>query len=402
VGRIVRQFGDSFLARARLTVTQRKVLAALAACQTPAMGYRRWACDACGHQALLPRSCGDRHCPQCQGGARQRWLEQRRAELLPVDYYHVVFTTPHELAGIAAAHPRVFYPLLFRAVRETLLEIAGDPRHLGARLGGLMVLHTWGQTLQLHPHLHVIVPGGGLSLDGREWVSCARGFFLPVKVLSRVLRGKLLAFLHGAYQAGELPFIGGLAPRSAPSAFAAWRKELFAREWNVYCKPPCGSAERVLKYLARYTYRVAISHDRLESITAAGIRFRYQDYARGGRWRSMTLSADEFLRRFAQHILPRGLVRIRAFGDLAGPGRTVRLEQCRQRLRAAGSAPASAPAEEASPPAPDEPPRCPRCPNGSWCLVEERSRPQVPELVERTYVPGALAASAVTWGWDSS
>jgi hypothetical protein len=259
------------------------------------MGYRRWECDACGQEAMLPRSCGDRHCPQCQGGARQRWLEQRKAELLPVDYYHVVFTVPQELAAIAAAHPRLFYSMLFRAVRETLVEVAADPRHLGAKIGGLMVLHTWGQTLQLHPHVHVIVPGGGLSADGQSWVSCQPNYFLCVKVLGRVFRGKLLAFLREAYHAGELPFTGGLAHLVRPSRFAAWRKDLYSREWNVYCQPPCGGADRVLKYLARYTYRVAISNDRLEAVTAEGIRFRYKDYEHGGKWRSMTLSPHEFL-----------------------------------------------------------------------------------------------------------
>jgi hypothetical protein len=217
-----------------------------------------------------------------------------------------------------------------------------------------------------------------------------------------VFRGKLLAFLREAYESAQLPFAGGLAPLAAPAAFATWRKDLYHREWNVYCKPPCGSAERVLKYLARYTHRVAISNDRLESITAEGIRFRYKDYASGGRRRCMTLSADEFLRRFAQHILPRGLVRIRAFGYLAGPQRTARREQCRQVLLAESRAAASRATQEASDPTPDEPPRCPRCHDGAWWLVEERSRPRVPELVERTYVPGGLAALAMAVGWDSS
>jgi hypothetical protein len=402
VGEVLRRFGDEFLGRhaTRLTVTQRKVLASLAACRTPAMGYRRWECDACGHQALLPRSCGDRHCPQCQGSARQRWLNQRRAELLPVDYYHVVFTVPRELAGIAAAHPRQFYTLLFRAVRETLVEVAADGRHLGAKIGGLMVLHTWGQTLQLHPHVHVIVPGGGLTPDGQRWVSCPPKYFLCVKVLGRVFRGKLLAFLRDAYQAGQLPFTGGLAHLAQPARFAAWRKALFRGEWNVYCQPPCGGPERVLKYLARYTYRVAISNDRLEAISHEGIRFRYKDYQNGGDWRSMTLSADEFLRRFAQHILPRGLVRIRSFGYLAGPRRNEQLARCRELISASGTPAATDSQVEKPATETNEPPRCPHCQTGLLVLIEQRPRPRVPELVGLTYQPGGLAG--LTKGWNTS
>lgn len=363
------------------------------------MGYRRWECDSCAHQALLPRSCGDRHCPQCQGSARERWLAQRQKELLPVDYYHVVFTVPHELAALAAAHPRPFYALLFRAVRETLLEVAADQRHLGAKIGGLMVLHTWGQTLQLHPHVHVIVPGGGLSLDGRSWVSSGPKFLLSVKVLGRVFRGKLLAFLRAADAAGQLPFTGGLAHLARPAQFLGWCRKLSGREWNIYCQPPCGGAERVLKYLARYTYRVAISNDRLEASTAEGIRFRYKDYEQGGKSRRMTLTPDEFLRRFSQHILPRGFVRIRAFGFLAGPGRGEQLARCRQLL----AAPAAS--EERSAVTPSaivsaEPPRCPQCPQGRFVLVASRARPRVPELIARTYQAGGLAAPAV--GWDTS
>jgi hypothetical protein len=316
-----------------------------------------------------------------------------------VDYYHVVFTVPHELAAIAAAHPRPYYGMLFRAVRETLLEVAADPRHLGAKIGGQMVLHTWGQTLQLHPHVHVIVPGGGLSPDGRSWVRCRPNFFLSVKVLGRVFRGKLLAFLREAYDAGQLPFTGGLAHLSRPARFFAWRKDLYGREWNIYCQPPCGGAERVLKYLARYTYRVAISNDRLEAITAEGIRFRYKDYERGGKWRRMTLSPDEFLRRFSQHILPRGFVRIRAFGFLAGSGREEQLACCRKLLSATTDSQEMGEVANSAI-EPDEPPRCPHCQKGLLVLVEDRSRPRVPELVARTYQPGGLAAASA--GWNTS
>ena len=241
------------------------------------MGYRRWECESCAHQVVLPRSCGDRHCPQCQGGARCRWLEQRRLELLPVEYFHVVFTVPCQLASLAAAHPRLFYTLLFRALRETLLEVAADSRHLGAQIGGLMVLHTGGQNLLLHPHVHVIVPGGGWTPNGDRWVNCPRGFFLPVKVLSRVFRGKLLAFVKSAQQAQQITFTAGLSHLSNPSTFAAWISGLYQAAWVVSSQPPCGGPEQVLKYLARYTYRVAISNDRLEQMTDTSIRFRYKD-----------------------------------------------------------------------------------------------------------------------------
>jgi hypothetical protein len=253
--------------------------------------------------------------------------------------------------------------------------------------------------LQLHPHVHVIVPGGGLAADGQSWVSCRPKYFLCVKVLGRVFRGKLLAFLRDAYQSGRLPFTGGLAHLAQPARFSVWRGDLHGREWNIYCKPPCGGAERVLKYLARYTYRVAISNDRLETITAEGIRFRYKDYERGGKWRRMTLSPDEFLRRFSQHILPRGFVRIRAFGFLAGPRRGERLARCRELLSAAAGAGESGEVAESTTES-DEPSRCPICRMGLLLLVENRPRPRVPELVARTYRAGGLAAG--TAGWNTS
>jgi Putative transposase/Transposase zinc-binding domain len=281
-------------------VQQRKVLAALAACRTADMGGHVHRCNACGSETPLYNSCGDRHCPQCQAGNRAAWLDARRDELLPVEYFHAVFTVPHELAALAAAHPSIFYNLLFQAVRETLLEIAATPRHLGAEIGGLMVLHTWGQNLELHPHVHVIVPGGGLSPDGTKWISCAPGFFLPVRVLSRLFRGKLLAFLKWEYNRGTLTWTGGLAPLSDPVQFTRLLTAMYQKAWVVYAKAPCGGPEQVLKYLARYTYRVAISNNRIESIDAGQVTFRYKDYAHGHRCRRMTLAADEFIRRFLQ------------------------------------------------------------------------------------------------------
>ena len=282
VGEIIRRYGPGFLQRhgAGLTPTQRKVLASLAACRTRAMGGHLYQCEHCGREVPLYNSCNDRHCPSCQGGKRAEWLDQRQQELLPVEYYQVVFTVPEQLTALAQAQPRVFYELMFQAVRETLLEVAANPAHLGAQLGGHMVLHTWGQMLQLHPHVHVIVPGGGLSPDGQRWVSCPTGFFLPVRVLSEVFRGKLLDALKRAQRAGKLRLTGGLARWSDPEAFAAWLARCYESGWVVYVEPPDGrDPSLAFKYLARYVYRVAISNDRLESIEDGQVTFRYKDYA---------------------------------------------------------------------------------------------------------------------------
>jgi len=279
-------------------------------------------------------------------------------------------------------------------VRETLLEIAAAPRHLGAQIGGLMVLHTWGQTLELHPHVHVIVPGGGLSPDGTRWISCKPGFFLPVRVLSRLFRGKLLGFLRQAYDRGEFTGREGLAPLADPRQFARFLTPLYQKEWVVYAKPPFGGAEQALKYLARYTYRVAISNDRLEALVDGQITFRYKAYAHGHRWRRMTLTAEEFLRRFLQHVLPRGFVRIRSFGFLAHRVRDEQLALCRKLLQA--PAPAALPSSGETPglAVPGEDPhRCPRCGQGILELVSRRLRPRVPELVASTYQPRLFDSS---------
>jgi hypothetical protein len=362
------------------------VLAALGACRTAAMGGHLLRCTACNIQTPVYNSCGNRHCPRCQAGDRAAWLEARRQELLPVQYFHVVFTVPHELAPVATAHPGVFYNILFRAVRETLLEIALNPRHLGADIGGLMVLHTWGQALELHPHIHAIVPAGGLSPDGTRWISCKPGFFLPVRVLSRLLRGKLLAFLRQAHDRGELPWTGGLAGWADPREFARFLSPLYEKEWAVYAKPPFGGAEQSLKYLARYTYRVAISNDRIESLEGGQVTFRYRDYAHGHRWRRMTLTAHEFLRRFVQHVLPRGFVRIRSFGFLANRGREEQLARCRQLLGVAETQ-TEAGNEEVfdSSAAEDETTHCPVCGQGLLLTVCSIPRPRSSELVASTY-----------------
>jgi hypothetical protein len=365
------------------------------------MGGRLYGCTACGATTPLYNSCGDRHCPQCQGEQRAAWFAARQAELLPVEYFHVVFTVPDELNPLAAAHPKCFYNLLFQAVRETLLEVAATPRHLGARIGGQMVLHTWGQTLQLHPHVHVILPGGGLTDDG-HWKACPPGFFLPVKVLSRVFRGKLLALLRHAHESDGLRWTGGLSHLTQPGAFVAFLQPLYEAEWNVYAKPPTGSAEQVLKYLARYTHRVAISNRRIESLTADGqVTFTYKDYAHGSRVQRMTLPADEFLRRFSQHVLPRGFVRLRGFGLLANCARERNLARCREALGIAGGAADSPDAagelpagrEHAPATASETQPRCRHCGQARLRPMASLSRPTVPELVARTYPHAPLDSS---------
>jgi hypothetical protein len=352
------------------------------------MGGHIHRCKACDAETPLYNSCGDRHCPKCQAGNRAAWLAARQQDLLPVEYFHVVLTVPHELAPVAAAHPVVFYNLLFRAVRETLLEVAATPRHLGARIGGLMVLHTWGQTLERHPHVHVIVPGGGLCDNGTRWASCQSGFFLPVAVLSRLLRGKLLAYLRQAYDRGELPWREGLAPLADPQQFARFLTPLYQKDWAVYAKPSFGGVEQSLKYLARYTYRVAISNERIESLEDGQVTFRYKDYAHGHRQRRMTVTAQEFLRRLMLHVLPRGFVRIRSFGFLANRVRDKQLVLCRQLLGVTEPAAATSSAEPAAVPVPDdESLRCPHCGQGVLELVSRTSRPRVSQLVASTYQP---------------
>jgi hypothetical protein len=384
---VIRRHGQAFVARhgSRLTPTQRKALAALAACRTAAMGARRWRCRDCGGERIVYNSCRDRHCPKCQGAQRAAWLERQRRQLLPVQYFHVVFTVPHDLVPLAAAHPRVFYRLLFRAARETLQQVAADPRHLQATIGGLMVLHTWGQNLTLHPHLHVIVPGGGLSADGQRWIDCPRGFFLPVKVLSRVFRGKLLDFLHRTRQTGGLPFRGTLALWNEAASWRRFLSSLYATEWVVYSKPPAAGPDVVLKYLARYTHRVAISNQRIECIADGQVTFRYKDYAQRSRWRRMTLSADEFLRRFLQHILPKGFVRIRSFGLLANRDGGRKLARCRELLAASPPAPCSTEENPAS--EEEDALRCPHCRRGRLRQVGESLRPTAAQLVAATYSP---------------
>lgn len=338
VADIIRAVGDRFVERNRswLHWIHIKVLNAIERCRTAALGGHKDRCSRCGYAAAISyNSCRNRHCPKCQTNARDKWLAQRSEELLPVRYVHVVFTLPHELALLALQNKRLLYGLLFRASAETLLEIAADPKHLGAEIGFLSVLHTWGQNLLAHPHVHCVIPAGGLAPDHSHWIEPRYCFFLPVKVLSRVFRGKFVAGLQRAFAEGKLGFYGTLQPLANPKAFGSFLRTLFRNDWVVYAKPPFGGPEHVLQYLARYTHRVAISNHRLLSFAEGKVTFRWKDYAHGNKKRKMTLSAEEFLRRFLLHVLPRGFVRIRHFGFMANRQRTARIALCRQLLPAA-------------------------------------------------------------------
>jgi hypothetical protein len=351
VADVIRAHGPDLLARygPALAPTQKRVLRDLARCRTAAVGGHLEYCRECGHERPAYNSCRNRHCPKCQGAARAAWLTAQADHLLPVEYYHLVFTLPAELSELARANPTVLYDLLFRAAAATVREVAADPKYLGACPGLLLVLHTWGQTLQLHPHVHGVVTGGGLSCDpgGRidpapRWVPCRPGFFLPVRVLSRVFRGKYLAGLREAHARGRLRLVGRNAPLADPAAVHAFLCPLYRKDWVVYAKPPFGGPARVLQYLARYTHRVAISNHRLEGLAGGRVRFRYKDYADRGRERSMELDAVEFLRRFVQHVLPAGFVKVRHYGLLATRGLRARLAACRRLLLGAWGADASA------------------------------------------------------------
>jgi hypothetical protein len=332
VADVIRKAGNRFRERMPLTWPQSKVLDAITRCRTAALGGHRDQCSSCGHQTISYNSCRNRHCPKCQTNARDQWLRKREQELLPVDYYHLVFSVPHALAPLMWQNKRRLFTLLFEASAATLLEVAADPKHLGAQIGLLTVLHTWGQTLQPHPHVHCVVPGGGLSPDHSHWITSRSNFFLPVKVLSRVFRGKFVAGLRCAFHRDQLRFYGECLPLTEEKNFAAFLRTLFRQDWVVYAKPPFGGPDHVLHYLARYTHRVAISNHRLVSVSDSQVTFRWKDYAHGSKQRTMTLSPEEFLRRFLQHVLPRGFPRIRYFGWLANRKRKELLPLCRRLL----------------------------------------------------------------------
>jgi len=360
-----------------LSCEQRRAFQDIIQCRTAALGGHLEQCDQCGHQQIAYNSCRNRHCPKCQAAARREWMEERQTELLPVEYFHVVFTLPEQLCALALQNKRLIYGFLFKAASHTLLEITADPKHLGASIGFLAVLHTWGQTLQLHPHLHCVIPGGGTSPDQSRWISCRKGFFLPVKVLSRLFRGKFVAYLRAEYEQGHLTFHGQLEYLREGDQFARLLRELSKIEWVVYAKPPFGGPERVLKYLARYTHRVAISNQRLVAFSDGQVTFRWKDYAAGNAVKEMTLDVREFTRRFLLHILPRGFVRIRHYGLLANRCRRERLEHCRKLLEHVVNQQALArPSEVDNPCSTDlDPKMCPVCKQGRLIIVE-RFEPQ--------------------------
>jgi Putative transposase/Transposase zinc-binding domain len=374
VAEVIRSCYDEFLEAYGdgLTPEQRRALGDLTACRTAALGGHVLGCPECGHQEVSYNSCGNRHCPKCHGTAAARWLEAQAADLLEVPYFHVVFTLPRALAPIALANPREAYGLLMRAAAEALIEVAADPKHLGAEVGVLAVLHTWGQNLELHPHVHCVVPGGGLSPDGHRWVGSRPDFFLPVRVLGRVFRGKFLAGLRAAFAGGRLRLPGNPGPRAGPEEFERLVSESVRTDWVVYAKPPFGGPEVVLKYLARYTHRAAISNHRLLELKDGLVRFRWRDYAHGGRWRTMTLSAVEFVRRFVMHVLPKGLVRIRHHGLLSNRHRREKLARCRELLGAAAAGAVEEVVPRPEGPDPVTPARaCPVCGAGRLVVIAE-------------------------------
>ena len=357
VADIFRVHGPAWRAaqHAHLSLRQLKVMSAIEQCRSAALGGHVLHCPACAHDEIAYNSCRNRHCPKCQASAAKRWLEARQTELLPVDYYHVVFTLPAPISAIAYYNKAVIYRLLFEVAAETLRTIAADPKHLGARIGATLVLHTWGSALTHHPHVHGIVPGGGLSSDGERWVACKPGFFLPVRVLSRLFRRRFLEELSQAHRAGQLQFFGEYAPLVDATAFTDWLAPLRKCEWVVYAKRPFAGPAAVLAYLSRYTHRVAIANSRLVALDERGVSFNWKDYRAKGktRYKTMTLGTDEFMRRFLLHVLPGGFHRIRHYGLIANTGRRENLARARELLNVMpivmAESNADAPAESVQP-----------------------------------------------------
>lgn len=334
VADIFRQVGPSYREdhATALSRGQRRVMSAIEQCRTAALGGHLEQCDSCGHQRIAFNSCRNRHCPKCQSLVRAQWLEDRQTELLPVEYFHVVFTVPQEIAAIAYQNKTVVYDILFRATAETLRTIAGDAKHLGAEIGFIAILHTWGQNLLHHPHLHCVVPGGGIAPNGERWISCRPGFFLPVRVLSRLFRRLFIAQLQLAFDHGELQFFNSLEALRNRVAFAKYLAPVSRAKWVVYAKPPFGGPKQVLEYLGRYTHRVAISNNRLREFSDGAVTFAWKDYRHESRNKTMRLDAHEFIRRFLLHVLPSGFQRIRHYGLLANRYREIKLNQCRDLL----------------------------------------------------------------------
>ena len=374
VADVFRHHGEAYrLAHAgHLGRVERRVMSAIELCRTAALGGHTEQCEDCGIVRIAYNSCRNRHCPKCQGAAREDWLAARAAELLPVPYFHVVFTLPAPAAEIAFQNKEVIYTILFKAAAEALHKVAADPKHLGAEIGVLAVLHTWGQTLHHHPHIHCVVPGGGPSPDGARWIDCRPGFFLPVRVLSKLFRRLFLENLQAAFEAGRLNFFGTLAELGAPAAFADRLRKLRRVDWVVYAKRPFGGPEQVLAYLGRYTHRVAISNSRLVSMENGKVAFRWKDYRHHAKSKLMTLEADEFIRRFLLHTLPDGFHRIRHYGFLANGHRDEKLALCRRLLGERSPEPHAEQMQDSL--QPRTPERCPSC-GGAMIVLGILPRP---------------------------
>jgi len=392
VADVFREYGPGYLAAFgdSLLPDQRRVLSDIVRCRTAVLGGHVEGCDRCGHQRISYNSCRNRHCPKCQAAARAEWMEAQAKDLLPVPYFHVVFTLPEVLAPVALQNKRVVYDVLFRAVAETLKEIALDPKYLGAEIGFLAVLHTWGQNLIHHPHLHCVVPAGGTSPDGQRWVSCHEDFFLPVRVLSRVFRGKFIDFLKRAFRGGQLSFHGKLECYAEARRFEQLVDVAVRHDWVVYAKRPFGGPEQVLKYLARYTHRVAISNSRLVAMEAGKVSFRWKDYADGHREKTMTLDACEFIRRFLMHVVPSGFMRIRHYGFLGNRHRQTKLALCRTLLGIATQESMAQPCDPCESDGiaseSDVHAVCPACGTGRMWIIET-FRPDKATVVRRPFWP---------------
>jgi hypothetical protein len=334
VADVFRRYGETYRQQhgASLSTAQRCAMTAIERCRTAALGGHVEQCDSCGHRRIWYNSCRSRSCPKCQSLARVQWLQDRQAELLDTEYFHVVFTLPQEIAAVAYQNKAEIYDILFRASAETLRTIAADPKHLGVEIGFFGILHTWGQNLMFRPHLHFVVPGGGISLDGTRWIACRPGFFLPVRVLSRLFRGLFLAYLEKAFLAGKLTFAASLNHLNDRAGFLRHLAPVRTTEWVVYAKPPFAGPQKVLDYVGRYTHRIAISNDRLLAIDDDQIRFRWRDYRNNNRLATMTLTTEEFIRRFLLHVLPEGFQRIRYYGFLCNRYREQKLARCRELL----------------------------------------------------------------------
>jgi hypothetical protein len=372
VADIFRAAGPAYRAShaGHLSLHQLKVMSAIEHCRTAVLGGHVEACEDCGHWRVAYNSCRNRHCPRCQGAAARTWLAAREADLLPVGYFHVVFTLPTEIADIALQNKALLYDLLFKAASDTMTTIAADPRHLGARIGITAVLHSWGSAMTHHPHIHMIVPGGGIALDGSRWISSRPAFLLPVRVLGKLFRRLFLTRLAALHEGGRLSFFGGMAHLANRRSFLRHLAPVRKKRWVVYAKPPFAGPEAVLAYLSRYTHRVAISNSRIIGFDGSAVTFRFKDYRRTGidRQQVMTLAADEFVRRFLLHVLPRGFHRIRHYGLLAGATRKAHLEHARQLLAVAPPVTAVAPDE------PDDfRPPCPCC-GGRMIVIETFER----------------------------